>query len=62
MRRIAYIRRVDVKKVVIIAGAAVLIYTLIAHPTQLGDGVQTILGWVGDAVQAVIDFFQSIVN
>lgn len=52
----------DVKKVVILVAAAVLIYTLIAHPTQLGDGVQTILGFVGDAVEAVIAFFQSIVN
>jgi hypothetical protein len=62
MRSIAYIRRVDVKKVAILVGAAVLIYTLIAHPTQLGDGVQTILGWIGDAVQAVVDFFESVVN
>jgi hypothetical protein len=53
---------VDVKKVAILVGAAVLIYTLIAHPTQLGDGVQTILGWIGDAVQAVVDFFESVVN
>jgi hypothetical protein len=53
---------VDVKKVVILVAAAVLIYTLIAHPTQLGDGVQTILGWVGDAVEAVLDFFRSVVN
>lgn len=52
----------DVKKVAIIAAAAVLIYTLIVHPTQLGDGVQTILGWVGDAVEAVIAFLRSAVN
>lgn len=52
----------DVKKAVILVAAAVLIYTLIAHPTQLGDGVQTILGWVGDAVEAVIAFFHSIVS
>lgn len=52
----------DVKKVAILVAAAVLIYTLIAHPTQLGDGVQTILGWVGGAVEAVIAFFRSIVN
>jgi hypothetical protein len=53
---------VDVKKAIILVAAAVLVYTLIAHPTQLGDGVQTILGWVGDAVEAVIAFFRSIVS
>ena len=50
------------KALLILVAAAVLVYTLIAHPTQLGDGVQTILGWVGDAVEAVIDFFRSVVS
>ncbi|HWM06194.1 MAG TPA: hypothetical protein VNP92_27940 [Actinophytocola sp.] len=50
------------KKVIILAAVAVLIYTLIAHPTQLGDGVQTIIGWITGAVEAVVAFFKSIVN
>lgn len=49
----------NVKKVVLLAAAAVLIYTLIAHPTQLGDGVQTMFGWIGDGIQAIFTFFRS---
>jgi hypothetical protein len=59
---VAYVRHVDVKKVVLLIGAAVLIYTLIVHPTQLGDGVQTVLGWIGDGVDSVVSFFRSIFN
>ncbi|MGB3443092.1 MAG: hypothetical protein WBA97_30490 [Actinophytocola sp.] len=50
------------KKVLLLAAAAVLIYTLIAHPTQLGDGVQAILGWVGDGLEAIITFLKSAVD
>jgi hypothetical protein len=51
-----------VKKVLLLAAAAVLIYTLIAHPTQLGDGVQTVIGWITGAIEAIVAFFKSIVN
>lgn len=54
--------RVDVKKVLLLVAAAVLIYTLIAHPTQLGDGVQAIFGWITDGIAAIGDFLKSIVN
>lgn len=47
------------KKVMLLAAAAVLIYTLVAHPTQLGDGVQVILGWIGDGLSAIVDFMRS---
>ena len=50
------------KKVLLLVAAAVLIYTLIAHPTLLGDGVQTILGWIGDALEAIIAFLKSAVD
>lgn len=62
MRGVAYVRHVDVKKVALLVVAAVLIYTLIVHPTQLGDGVQTVLGWIGDGVDSVVSFFKSIFN
>ena len=51
-----------VKKVLLLAAAAVLVYTLIVHPTQLGDGVQAIFGWIGDGLQAVIAFLRSVVD
>jgi hypothetical protein len=53
---------VKAKKVILLASAAVLIYALIAHPTQLGDGVQTMLGWIGDGLGAIVDFMRSVVD
>jgi hypothetical protein len=50
------------KKVLLLAAVAVLVYTLIVHPTQLGDGVQAIFGWIGDGIQAIIDFLKSVVE
>ena len=50
------------KKVLLLAAAAVLIYTLIAHPTQLGDGVQAIFSWVGDGLEAIVTFLKSTVD
>jgi hypothetical protein len=50
------------KKVILLAATAVLIYTLIVHPTMLGDGVQAILGWVGDGLGAIVDFMRSVVD
>jgi hypothetical protein len=53
---------VKAKKVILLAAAAVLIYALIAHPNQLGDGVQTMLGWIGDGLGAIVDFMRSVVD
>ncbi|HEX6360810.1 hypothetical protein [Actinophytocola sp.] len=50
------------KKVLLLAATAVLIYTLLAHPTVLGDGVQQILGWIGDGLGAIVDFMKSVVE
>jgi hypothetical protein len=50
------------KKVLLLVASAVLIYTLIVHPTQLGDGVQAIFGWVGDGLESVVAFFKSAVE
>jgi hypothetical protein len=53
---------VDIKKVLLLVAAAVLVYTLIAHPTQLGDGVQAIFGWITDGIEAVGAFLKSTVS
>jgi hypothetical protein len=53
---------VDVKKVILLVAAAVLIYMLIAHPTQLGDGVQNLFGWITDGFESVAAFFKSVFN
>ncbi|WP_154814061.1 hypothetical protein [Actinophytocola xinjiangensis] len=52
----------NIKKALLLSAAAVLVYTLIAHPTQLGDGVQSIFGWIGDGIQSVFAFFRSAVD
>jgi hypothetical protein len=58
VRLVAYVQHVDVKKVLLLVAAAVLIYTLIVHPTQLADGVQTVFGWITDGIESVITFFK----
>lgn len=50
------------KKVLLIVAAAVLVYTLVVHPTSLGDGVQTIFGWIGDGIESIITFLKSAVD
>ena len=52
----------NAKKALLLGATAVLVYTLIAHPTQLGDGVQAILGWIGDGLGAIVDFMRSVVE
>ncbi len=47
------------KKVILLSATAVLVYTLIVHPTMLGDGVQTVLGWIGDVLGSIVDFMRS---
>jgi hypothetical protein len=51
-----------IKKVLLLVGVAVLVYTLLAHPDQLGDGAQTLLGWVRDGIEAVLTFFRSMIT
>ena len=50
------------KKVILLVATAVLVYSLIAHPTQLGDGVQQLLSWIGDGLGAIVDFMRSVVD
>jgi hypothetical protein len=52
----------NAKKAILLVVTGVLVYTLIAHPTQLGDGVQSILGWIGDGLSAIVDFMKSVVE
>jgi hypothetical protein len=52
----------NVKKALLLGAAAVLVYTLIAHPTTLGDGVQAIFGWVGNGIEAIGAFLRSTVD
>lgn len=51
-----------IKKVLLLAAVAALAYTLIAHPAQLGDGVQTLLAWLGGGIEAILTFLRSMVS
>lgn len=53
---------VDVKKVLLLVGAAVLIYTLIAHPTSLADGVQMLFAWLLEGLKAIWTFLREVLN
>lgn len=49
-----------VKKLVAIAGVAVLVYSLIVYPTQLAEGTRATFGWATSAIEAVISFMRSV--
>lgn len=49
-----------VKKVLLLTAAALLVYALVVHPTELGDGVRSVLGWITDGIDAVVTFLRSV--
>jgi hypothetical protein len=51
---------VSAKKVTIVAGAAVLIYSLIVYPVQLANGVQAAFGWLTTGVESAITFARTV--
>lgn len=50
----------NTKKVVVLVGAAVLVYSLIVYPTELAEGTRSVFGWATDGVEAVITFMRSL--
>jgi hypothetical protein len=51
---------VDVKKIAILATAAIVLFYVITQPTQAGQAVQDILGWLRDGAEAIITFLKSV--
>jgi len=51
---------VDVKKLVTILVAAVVLFYVITQPNQAGQAVQSILGWLRDGAEAIITFMKSV--
>jgi hypothetical protein len=51
---------VSTKKIILLAGAAVLIYSLIVYPVQLANGVQTAFGWLTTGVESAITFARTV--
>jgi hypothetical protein len=52
--------QVNAKKFAIIAGAAIVLFYVITRPTQAGQTVQDILGWLQSGAEAIITFLRSI--
>lgn len=50
----------DVKKLVAIAGVAVLIYGVIVYPSQLADAARATFSWATNTIEAVISFMRSV--
>lgn len=50
----------DVKKLAILAVAAIILFYVITQPTQAGQAVQDILGWLRDGAEAIITFLKSV--
>lgn len=48
------------KKITVLAGAAVLIYSLIVYPVQLANGVQTAFGWITTGVESAVTFARTV--
>lgn len=50
----------NVKKALIIAGAALLVFFLVTEPTQSAGIVNQILGTLGDAAESLVIFMKTI--
>jgi hypothetical protein len=50
----------NAKKITILVGVAVLIYSLIVYPAQLANGVQTAIGWLETGVESAITFMHTV--
>jgi hypothetical protein len=50
----------NAKKITVLAGVAVLIYSLVVYPVQLANGVQTAFGWLTTGVESAITFVQTV--
>ncbi len=48
------------KKIIILAGTAVLIYSLVVYPVQLANGVQAAVGWITTGVESAITFARTV--
>lgn len=50
----------NVKKVLLLAVVALLVFYLITQPTQSANAVHSVLGWLRDGADAIITFVKSL--
>ena len=53
---------VDTKKILVLAGVALLVFFLVTQPTQSAGIVNNILNTLKDAAEALITFVRSVFN
>ncbi|TCO56547.1 hypothetical protein [Actinocrispum wychmicini] len=50
----------NVKKIVLLAVVALLVFYLVTQPQQSANAVHSVLGWLKDGADAVITFVKSL--
>lgn len=50
----------NVKKIVIVAVVALVLFFLITKPTQSADVVHNVLGWLRDGAEAIVTFVRAL--
>lgn len=50
----------NVKKVVIVAVVALVLFFLITRPTQSADVVHSVLGWLRSGAEAIVTFVRAL--
>ncbi|WP_168211534.1 hypothetical protein [Actinosynnema sp. ALI-1.44] len=50
----------NLKKILLLAVVALLVFYLITQPTQSANAVQSVLGWLRDGAEAIITFVKSL--
>lgn len=51
---------VNLKKVLVLAGVALVLFLLITQPEESASGVQTALGWLREGAESIITFIRSL--
>lgn len=50
----------NAKKIGILAVAGIILFYVITQPTQAGQTVQEIFGWLEDGAEAIITFLRNV--
>ncbi|MGQ0840152.1 hypothetical protein [Actinokineospora sp.] len=50
----------NAKKAVILVGVALVLFYVITQPTQAGDAVQSLFGWLREGAEAIITFLKNL--
>jgi hypothetical protein len=50
----------NAKKIIALAGVAVLIYSLVVYPVELANGVHTALVWLTTGVESAVTFARTV--